>query len=133
MINLTTTDGEKYVFSAKTVAVVCDHDQAGNAVTCVYGVGKGMLQINEPVLSFLNRIGSVGKFGKLTRPDGMPVWINGKSVSAVRAATADDAFDDGSIGKALIITSAVTQRVRETPDEVISTLGLPPGAGLIDV
>src|SRR5271163_547090 len=122
MINLTTIDGEKYVFSAKTVAVVCDHDQDGNAVTCVFGVSKGMLEIKEPVVSFLHRIGSVGNFGKLTRPDGMPVWINGNAVTAVRAATSDDVFDGG--GAALVITSAMTQRVKETPDEVVTTLGL---------
>ena len=125
MPSLTTIDGLKFTFSSKTVAVVADHDAATNElVTSVYGVGKGMLRIRESVLNLLNRLGIIGKFAKLTRPNGTPVWINASSVSAVRAPIPDDVFPDqeGAVYNAFVITSAITQGVRETLDQAAALL-----------
>ena len=126
MPSLTTVDGLKFTFSSKTVIVIADHDASTNeAVTCVYGIDDGVLKISESVLGFLHRLGIVGNFAMLTRPNGTAVWINRSCVSAVRAPLPDDVIADNPFKpNALVYTSALIQRVKETVDQASAALGL---------
>ena len=86
MATLTTVDGMQITFAAKAVSALTDHDGAtGAAVTCVYGVTKGVLHINESVQAFMTRLKITKNFAQLTRSNGSPVWINGSAVSSIRA------------------------------------------------
>ena len=115
MPELTTIDGTQITFNPDSVAVIVDHNENGQVVTCVYGITKGELHIGETVDTFLTRLGITQAFAKLTRPNGTRVWINGKAVSSLRAPLKDE-YADGV--KTVITTDALTQGVKETPDSV---------------
>lgn len=115
MPELTTIDGTTITFNSDAVAVVTDHDERGQPVTCVYGITKAELQMRESVPDFLGRLGISQAFAKLTRPNGTPVWINGKAVSSIRSPLLDEYAQEVM---SVITTAALTQGVEETPDEV---------------
>jgi hypothetical protein len=86
MAILTTVDGIQITFAARAVSMLADHDaNTGLAVTCVYGVTKEALQIEESVQEFMTRLRITKNFAQLTRPNGFPVWINGSAVDSIRA------------------------------------------------
>jgi hypothetical protein len=115
MATLETVDGIQITFNPDSVVAVADHDAVtGAIVTCVYGVTKAELRIAEPVDAFLARLGIAAKFAKLTRPNGSPIWINGNSVSSLRAPLPGEYVD----GVATVITTgSLTQGVKESPDD----------------
>ena len=120
MANLTTVDGLQYSFNPKTIAVIADHDAStGESVTCLYGITNGTLKISESVQEFMSRVRINANFAQFTRPNGSPVWINGSSVSAVRAPLQDEYI---SAVNALVFTSALTQGIKESPSNAMSAL-----------
>ena len=77
MAMLTTLDGLQVTFAPKAVSGLADHDAStGLAVTCVYGITKGVLQIREDVQEFMTRVRITKDFAQLTSPNNCPVWIN---------------------------------------------------------
>jgi hypothetical protein len=111
--DLTTTDGQQISFDPAAVAAVADRDaDTGAAVTCVYGLSPGVVKIPEPVSAFLGRLGIVGKFARLTRPDGSPVWIDAAAVSLLRAPLPGEYPPNA---KCVIRAGALTQAVTEDP------------------
>lgn len=120
MATLRTLDGRDILFDADSVVAMADHDaDTGKAVTCVYGVTRGELRIGEPVDGFLGRLGIAAKFARLTRPNGTSVWIDGKSVSSIRAPLPGEY---GARVKAVIATEPLTQAVEETPEDARTRL-----------
>ena len=113
MADLTTVDGAQITFKPDAVVAVTDHDaNTGVAETCVYGITKGVLHIAEPVIGFLQRIGVTANFAQLTRPNGSPIWINGASVSSLRAPQPDEYVAGVNT---IISAGSLTQGVTETP------------------
>jgi hypothetical protein len=51
MAELTTTNGTQYIFTPAAIVAVSDRDQ-----TCILGLTAGVIQIGEPVATFLQRI-----------------------------------------------------------------------------
>jgi len=87
MAQLVTTGGIKISFDPAGVFAVSDHDaETDEAVTCVYGVSAGPVQISETVGGFLGRMGLTAKFARLTRPNSTPIWVCGSAVSEIRPA-----------------------------------------------
>jgi len=126
MPSLTTVDGYQITFSAKAVAMLTDHDAStGQVVTCVYGVTKGILHIEESVQNFLQRISMTNKFAQLTRPNGSPVWINASAVSSIRAPLPDEYVDAVN---AVISIESLNQGVTETPAEATTLINEHGGA-----
>lgn len=120
MPTLTTVDGFQITFAAKAVSALTDHDAlTGEAVTCVYGVAKGVLRIKETVPAFLARLKVAKNFATLTRANGSPVWINGADVSSVRAPLPGE-YVAGV--KAVVATDGLTQGVKESPDAAVALL-----------
>ena len=115
MASLTTTDGLQISFDPSGVTAVADHDDAGDAVTTVYGITGGTLRIAETVDGFLKRIGVDANFGKLTRPNGTFVWINCKAVSTVRPPLQGEY---GASVQAVVSVGSLTQAVQEMPAAV---------------
>ena len=126
MPELTTVDGDMIMFTADSVIAIADHDDdTGTAVTCVYGVTQAMLHIAEPVETFLYRVGITQAFAKLTRPNGLPVWIRGNAVLSIRAPAVGEYAGEG---KTVIFTSAITQDVKETMPTVAHLIDAHGGA-----
>jgi hypothetical protein len=109
--DLTTTNGQQISFDPSAVAAVADRDvDTGAAVTCVYGLSPGIVKVSETVDGFLGRLGIAGKFVKLTRPNGSPVWINASAVSLLRAPLPGEYPPNAkSVIKVESFTQAVTQ------------------------
>jgi hypothetical protein len=120
MATLTTVGGVQITFKPSSVEVLADHDAStGAAVTCVYGVGKEMLKIDETVPQFLKRVGIAAGFAQLTRPNGSPVWISGASVSSLFAPGPGE-YVAGV--KTVVVTGALTQGVQEAPAAATAAL-----------
>ncbi|WP_174275562.1 hypothetical protein [uncultured Sphingomonas sp.] len=91
MANLTTIDGFQYSFTPDSVSLVLDHDpNTGLAVTCVFGITAGVIQIAETVDGFLARIGVTNRFAVLSRPNRSSAWINCAAAKSVRAPLPDE-------------------------------------------
>jgi hypothetical protein len=120
MAVLTTVGGMQLSFDPGALTAVADHDAStGAAVTCIYGIAKGPVDIDEPVDAFLARLGVTQKFAKLTRANGAPIWINGSAASLVRAPLPGEYIAGVN---AVIFTGALTQGVTETPAAAIAAL-----------
>ena len=116
MADLTTIDGLQFSFTPDAVIAVTDHDAVtGQAVTCVFGITPYPLRINETVDGFLARIGVNGDFAQLTRPNGSPIWICAKAVSALCAPLPGE-YVDGV--QSVISLGSMTQGVEEAPAAV---------------
>jgi hypothetical protein len=114
--DLTTTDGQQISFDPAAIVAVADRDaNTGNAVTCVYGLSPGIVKIDETVAAFLGRLGIAGKYAKLTRPDGSPVWINATAVSVLRAPLANEY---PPVVKSVLRAGSLTQAVTQGPSIV---------------
>lgn len=109
MATLTTIDGVEITFNADGVAVISE-DGAGSDV---FGATTGMLKIRETPPAFMARLGIVAKFVQLTRPNGSPVWINGSSVSSLRAPLPREY---PPTAKTVVVTGPLTQAIEEAPE-----------------
>jgi len=95
------------------VFAVSDHDAATDrAVTCVYGVSAGPVQISETVGGFLGRLGLTAKFAKLTRPNSTGIWICGSAVTEIRPPLEGE-YEPPV--RSVISTGTLTQAVCEDP------------------
>jgi len=120
MATITTVDGIQITFSPKTISVITDHDAVtGEAVTCVYGITVAALRTKEPAPTLMKRLRIAANFAQLTRPNGSPVWIDGASVSSLRAPLPDE-FVDGV--NTVVFASALTQGVKESPSVATAAL-----------
>jgi len=120
MATLNTVDGFQIAFSPKAISAITDHDGAtGQAVTCVYGITMGVLHINETVHAFIKRLGVTKNFAQLTRPNGSPVWINGSSVSSIRAPLPNEYVAGVNT---VVAADSLTQGVKETLADVITAI-----------
>jgi hypothetical protein len=120
LAKLTTISGADIEFQPGSVAAVTDHDvETGQAVTTLYGLGAGRVEIAETVEGFLTRIGVLQKFAKLTRPDGSPIWVNAQAVGLVRAPLPDEGPDSA---RAVVSIAGLHQAIRETPAEATEAI-----------
>ena len=120
MATLTTANGVQIIFSSKAVSAITDHDgSTGQAVTCVYGVTMGVLHISEGVQAFMKRLGVTKNFAQLTRPNGSPVWINGSSVSSIRAPLPNEYVAGVNT---VVSAGSLTQGVEETLVDVTTAI-----------
>lgn len=116
MSELTTTGGLTIQFDPSAVTAVADHDaDTGDAVTTVYGVTAGAVEIAETVDGFLMRIGVAQSFAEFTRPDGSFVWLNCKAVGTIRPPLPDEY---PAQAETVISVGSLTQAVDEAPDAV---------------
>ncbi len=116
MADLTTTDGLEFHFDPSAVTAVADHDaDTLQAVTTVYGLSDGRLRIAESPEGFLKRIGITQSFAKLTRPNGMFIWINCTAVAVLRPPPRDQY---PASAHTLVTVGALTQAVQESPTQV---------------
>ena len=54
MADPTAIDGEQISFETAAIVAIADRDVDNSAtVTCVYGLAPGLIEITEPVLTFL--------------------------------------------------------------------------------
>jgi hypothetical protein len=120
MATLTTTGGREITFKVSDIDAIADHnDTTGEARTCVYGVFSAPVMIDESVLGFLKRLEIEGEFAQFTRPNGWLVWINGSSVSSVRAPQKGEFAPSA---KSVISTDSLTQCVKEGLEQVIAAV-----------
>ena len=120
MATLRTLEGLDISFDPDSVVAIADHDaDTGKAVTCVFGVTRGELRIGEPVDDFLGRLGIAARLARLTRPNGTSVWIDGKSVSSIRAPLPGEYT---TRVKTVIATGPLVQGVAETPEDTRTKL-----------
>jgi hypothetical protein len=120
MAMLTTVDGLQVTFAPKAVSGLADHDPStGLAVTCVYGVTKGVLQIREDVREFMARVRIIKGFAQLTSPNNCPVWINGSAVSSIRVPLPNEYVAGVNT---VIFTDDFTQGVKEMPTDVTAEI-----------
>jgi hypothetical protein len=106
MAELTTTTGVHYFFKPDAVIAVSDHDR-----TCILGLTSGVIQIAEPVRTFLDRIGKGPEFVQLSQGVSS-VWMSARAVSIVRAPLPGE-FAGGV--RAVVIAGPVTQGIHEDP------------------
>jgi hypothetical protein len=116
MATLTTVDGTQISFAPKAVTALADHDVA---VTCVYGITKGILRTNESVEAFMKCIRITKNFAQLTRPNNLPVWINGSAVVSIRPPIPKE-YVAGV--KTVIDADSLTQGVKESPADVTAAV-----------
>lgn len=113
MATLTTVEGAQIDFRPDAVVAVADRDAITRAaVTCVYGIANSAVHISEPVAGFLGRLGVEGKFARLTRADGAPIWINGAAVTTLRSPLPDEYV---ATVNTVISVGSFTQGVEESP------------------
>ena len=115
MPTLTTLDGTQFDFDPGTLIAIADHAaDTGAAMTSVYGLATGWLEVSESPEALLQRLGLQGAFARLTRPDGSAVWLNGKAVTVIRPSTEND----DPAAHAVVTAGVLNQAVRETSAEV---------------
>jgi hypothetical protein len=119
MASLTTVGGTQIFFDPKKISAVTDHDPAGAAVTCIYGIAKDMIEITETVAAFFARLNIDAMFAQLTRPNGSPIWISGAAASSVRAPFQGEY---AATVKAVVTAGTWNQGVREAPQTVVDAL-----------
>ena len=120
MHTLTTTGGMSINFKADDIDAIADHnDTTGEAKTCVYGILSTVVMIDETVPAFMRRLEIEKEFGKFTRPNGWPVWINLSSINSVRAPIKGEY---PRAAKAVIATDSLTQSVKEKREEVAAAV-----------
>ena len=120
MATLNTIDGHQITFSPGKVVAIADHDAStGAAVTCIYGVTKEMLHINEGVKAFIARLKIAKKLAQLTRPNSSPVWINGSAVSSLRAPLPGEYVAGVNT---IVSTGALVQGVKESVEATTTAL-----------
>jgi hypothetical protein len=120
MAMLTTIGGRQITFSPGGVQAIADHDATtGAAVTCIFGLNKEMLRIEESVPMFMARVKITKNLAQLTRPNGSPVWISGAAVSSLRAPLPGEYVAGVNT---VVSTDALVQGVKEISDEVTLAL-----------
>jgi hypothetical protein len=117
MAVITTAQGVQINISPDHIVEATDDLQAG--ICDVYGATPAPLRVNETATALLARLAITGKFAQLTRPDGTPVWINGKTVGSVRAPLVGEY---PATAHAVVGAGAVTQAVQEDVSTTVAAL-----------
>ena len=116
MADITTVQGLRVLFDPGAISAISAGDQqTGAAAAVIYGLGPKGLTVGESTDALVQRLNLASLLAKLTRPDGSPVWINGKSVSVARQPAP---LEYAAEVHAVIFAGALEQAVRETLDEV---------------
>ena len=116
MADITTVEGLRVLFDSAAISAVADSDiQTGAAGAVIYGLGPQGLVVSESTDALIGRLNLTSSLAKLTRPDGSPIWINGKSVSVARQPSSGEYEAQAH---SVIFADALKQAVRETLDEV---------------
>jgi hypothetical protein len=120
MPTLKATGGKTITFKISNIDAIADHNDAtGEPKTCVYGVLRSLVMIDEAVLEFMRRLGIEDKFAQFTRPNGWLVWINGASVDSV-SPPMPKLYARGT--NTVISAGSWTQGVKEKTEQVIAAV-----------
>jgi hypothetical protein len=120
MPTLKATGGKTITFKISNIDAIADHNDAtGEPKTCVYGVLRSPVMIDEAVLEFMRRLGIEDKFAQFTRPNGWLVWINGASVDSV-SPPMPKLYARGT--NTVISAGSWTQGVKEKTEQVIAAV-----------
>lgn len=116
MADITTVDGIRFVFDPGAICAIAERDAGATAPgTVIYGLAPAALRVAESVDALLLRLGAAASFARLTRADGSPVLINGKSVAVARQPLAGEYTTGVS---SVVFAGSFTAGVRESLDEV---------------
>lgn len=116
MADITTVEGLRVLFdSAASSAIAGSDGQTGVNGSVIYGLGPEGLTVSESTAALVRRLNLTSSLARLTRPDGSPVSINGKSVSVARQPTS---LEYATGVHSVIFAGALKQAVRETLDDV---------------
>lgn len=115
MADMTTVEGLRVLFDPAAISAVANSGpQTSAAGAVIYGLGPEGWTVGEPAAALLQRLNLTSSFGRLTRLDGSPVWINCKSVGVVRQPSSGEYPAEV---RAVIFAGALKQAVRESLDE----------------
>lgn len=116
MADITTVEGLQVLFDVAAISAIAGSDgQTGATGAVIYGLGPEGLTVSESTAALVQRLNLAASLAKLTRPDGSPIWINGKSISVARQpAPGEYAAQVHSV----IFAGAIKQAIRETLDDV---------------
>ena len=116
MADITTVEGLRVLFDPAAIAAIARSDgQTGVNGAVIYGLGPQGLTVSESTAALVQRLNLAASLAKLTRPDGTPIWINGKSVSVARQPSPGEY--EAQV-HSVIFAGAIKQAVRETLDDV---------------
>jgi hypothetical protein len=124
MADITTVEGVKYLFVPSAISAIADtDDRTGIAGTVVYGLDADRVRVSESAAALLQRLKLASSFARLTRPDGSPVLINGKSVSVARQPLPEEYAPEAPDVNSVIFVGTLKQALRESLDDVRRALG----------
>jgi hypothetical protein len=113
---ITTVEGLRVLFDpAAVAAIAADDQQTGLARAVIYGLAPEGLTVGESTDALIRRLNLAASLASLTRPDGSPVWINGKSVSVARQPAP---MEYGAEVRSVAFAGALKQAVREALDDL---------------
>jgi hypothetical protein len=116
MADITTVEGLRILFDPAAIAAIAGSDgQTGATGAVIYGLGPEGLTVGESTAALIKRLSLASSLAKLTRPDGSPIWINGKSVSVARQPSPGEYQAQV---QSVIFAGAIKQAVREMLDDV---------------
>lgn len=116
MADITTLDGMRFLFDAGAVSAIAERDAGATAPgTVIYGLAPAALRVGESVDALLQHLGLASSFARLTRADGSPILINGRSVAVVRQPLSGEYAAGVS---SVVFAGSFTAGVRESLDEV---------------
>lgn len=110
MAELTTTNGTQYIFTPAAIVAVSDRDQ-----TCILGLTAGVIQIGEPVATFLQRIGNPANFVRFQQGGGKFLWVRATAVSLIRPPLPHEWVETA---RTMVFIGSVSQGVLEDPNAV---------------
>lgn len=123
MADITTVEGIKYLFVPAALSAIAEtDDRTGLAGTVIYGLDADRVRVGESVPALLQRLNLTSSFAKFTRPDGSPVFINGKSINVVRQPL-PGGVEYGPEVQSVVFVGTMKQALREPLDAVRQALG----------
>jgi hypothetical protein len=118
----TTTNSEIY-FDSTSVAVVLAEGTGPQAGAGILGLSEGTFHVAESPETFLARLNNAKDFAVLTQPNNLPVWINYRSVTAVRDPVQDEyPLPTRTTVKTVIHLGSIRVAVREAPKLAVDAL-----------
>jgi hypothetical protein len=109
MADITTVEGLRVLFDPAAICAIAD--SGGQAV--IYGLAPDGLTVGESTDGLVRRLNLASSLAKLSRPDGSPILVNGRSVSVARQPAPEEY---GAEVHSVIFPGALEQAVRETLD-----------------
>ena len=116
MADITTVEGLRVLFDSAAISAIAGSEgQTGVSGAVIYGLAPEGLRVSESTDALVQRLRLSSSLAKLTRPDGSPIWVNGKSVSVVREPAS---LEYAATVHAVVFAGALEQAVLETLDDV---------------